>query len=483
MRGQLEHVAPENVLVLRSGAGGAPDDAPDFHARARRARSAAPGRSLERPASRWRPTSTLMVIYTSGTTGLPKGILNNHFKLFADRLGRVRASSSSTGTRSATPACRSSTRTRSSSASRPRSRWAAASRCASASARAASCPTCCATASPTGTTWASPCTTSSSRSRSSTAATRRASSPRWREHPAQPAALRHRQRRRRRPTSTASCAGSGSRTCSSSTARPRRRSAPSARRAIRAARVGEITDPAVKILDERGQECPPAAIGARRARSRNYAEAVGEICRVAPDTALFQGYFDNPDANTQKYRDGVYHSGDLGHIAVRDGRRFLYFDGRTDDWIRKDGENFCAAQVARLMQEHPDVALAAAYGVPCAVSDELVMVALEAPPGCALRPARLLRLLRAAGRATAAWTASGSRTSSAWSTSSSTPRRRRSWCAHSEASHFHRGRLPDAPLFWRTRGDDQLPPLRQGRLRGAPRASSRPPSATPSSTD
>ena len=64
-------------------------------------------------------------------------------------------------------------------------------------------------------------------------------------------------------------------------------------------------------------------------RILNYDDAVGEICRVAPDTALFQGYFDNPDANDAKYREGVYHSGDLGHILVRDGRRFLYFDGRT----------------------------------------------------------------------------------------------------------------------------------------------------------
>ena len=51
----------------------------------------------------------------------------------------------------------------------------------------------------------------------------------------------------------------------------------------------------------------------------NYDRAVGEICRVAPDTALFQGYFDDPDANVSKYRDGVYHSGDLGFIAAERG--------------------------------------------------------------------------------------------------------------------------------------------------------------------
>jgi len=149
--------------------------------------------------------------------------------------------------------------------------------------------------------------------------------------------------------------------------------------------VGEITDANVKILDERGAECPPAELDAD-GKITNYAAAVGEICRVAQDTGLFQGYFDNPDANASKYRDGVYHSGDLGHIVVRDGQRFLFFDGRTDDWIRKDGENFSALQVARQIQEHPDVLLAAAYGAPCAVSDELVMVALKLREGAAFDP-------------------------------------------------------------------------------------------------
>ncbi|HEY8516120.1 MAG TPA: AMP-binding protein [Candidatus Binatia bacterium] len=149
--------------------------------------------------------------------------------------------------------------------------------------------------------------------------------------------------------------------------------------------VGEITDPAVKILNEKGEECPPAILDAD-GKITNYAEAVGEICRCAPDTGLFQGYYDNPQANSSKYRDGVYHSGDLGHILIRDGKRYLFFDGRTDDWIRKDGENFSALQVARLIQEHDDIVLAAAYGVPCSVSDELVMVALKLREGATFDP-------------------------------------------------------------------------------------------------
>ncbi len=149
--------------------------------------------------------------------------------------------------------------------------------------------------------------------------------------------------------------------------------------------VGEITDAAVAILDPDGKACPPAELGSD-GKILNYEAAVGEICRQGAETGLFQGYFDNPKADSEKVRDGVYHSGDLGHVLLRDGKRYLYFDGRTDDWIRKDGENFSALQVARLLQEHPDVVLAAAYGAPCAVSDELVMAALKLREGAEFDP-------------------------------------------------------------------------------------------------
>ena len=150
-----------------------------------------------------------------------------------------------------------------------------------------------------------------------------------------------------------------------------------------------MTDAAVQILNERGEACPPAELGPD-GKITNYAVAVGEICRVAADTGLFQGYFDNPDANSSKYRGGVYHSGDLGHILERDGKRYLFFDGRTDDWIRKDGENFSALQVARLIQEHPDIVLAAAYGVPWTTT-------VGANGGATMNPLVLLDVVRPRG--------------------------------------------------------------------------------------
>jgi fatty-acyl-CoA synthase len=221
--------------------------------------------------------------------------------------------------------------------------------------------------------------------------------------------------------------------------------------------VGEITDPAVKILNERGAECPPAELGPD-GKIRNYADAVGEICRVAADTALFQGYFDNPEANTSKYRDGVYHSGDLGHIVVRDGIRFLFFDGRTDDWIRKDGENFSALQVARLVQEHPDVVLAAAYGVPCPVSDELVMVALKLRGGTRFDPKRFFDFCEGqvtGGGMDRKWFPDFVRVVDEFEYTQT----EKILVRNLKTVHFDRRRLPDAALYFRTRGDTTYRPL------------------------
>jgi fatty-acyl-CoA synthase len=221
--------------------------------------------------------------------------------------------------------------------------------------------------------------------------------------------------------------------------------------------VGEITDPAVKILNERGDECPPAELGAD-GKILNYHDAVGEICRVAADTSLFQGYFDNPDANDSKYRDGVYHSGDLGHVLERDGKRFLYFDGRTDDWIRKDGENFSALQVARLLQEHPDVVLAAAYGVPCAVSDELVMAALKMRDGAKFDPKSFFDYCETqvtGGSMDRKWFPDFIRVVDEFDYTGTA----KILVRNLKKVHFCRRRLPDATLYWRTRGSTTYQPF------------------------
>jgi len=190
----------------------------------------------------------------------------------------------------------------------------------------------------------------------------------------------------------------------------------------------------------------------------NYEQAVGEICRVAADTSLFQGYFDNPKANAEKYRNGVYHSGDLGHILIKDGRRYLFFDGRTDDWIRKDGENFSAGQVGRIISEHPDVALAVAYGVPCAVSDEVVMAAIKLRAGTSFDP-----------QAFFAWCetqVNGASMDRKWFPDFvrivddfEYTQTQKVLIRNLKKVHFDRRRLPTEPIYWRRRGDSSYTPF------------------------
>src|SRR5258705_6062956 len=80
VRGQLAHVAPENILVLRTDAA-TPVEGQDLMAAVEH--EVGTLRSLDTPGVDVDMTRPLIVIYTSGTTGLPKGILNNHFKMLA----------------------------------------------------------------------------------------------------------------------------------------------------------------------------------------------------------------------------------------------------------------------------------------------------------------------------------------------------------------------------------------------------------------
>lgn len=149
--------------------------------------------------------------------------------------------------------------------------------------------------------------------------------------------------------------------------------------------VGKV-DSSIRILNEEGQECEPGIVDERGVLI-NYDKAVGEICRKVGDSNLrFDGYYGNAKATSQKFRNGWYHSGDLGHIRIINGKRYLFFNGRTDDWIRKDGENFSAENVLDFAQKIPCVDCAIAYGAPCEVSDEKVMITVQLKEGADFNP-------------------------------------------------------------------------------------------------
>jgi len=132
-------------------------------------------------------------------------------------------------------------------------------------------------------------------------------------------------------------------------------------------------DDATKVLDpETGAECPPAEFD-EQGRLRNPEQAIGELVNTG-GAALFEGYYNNDEANRARLRDGMYWTGDL---AYRDAEGWVYFAGRDFEWLRVDGENFSAAPVERILARYPGVVLAAVYAVPDEEVGDQVMAALE----------------------------------------------------------------------------------------------------------
>ena len=76
-------------------------------------------------------------------------------------------------------------------------------------------------------------------------------------------------------------------------------------------------------------------------------------------------------------------------MGVRDENGFYYFMGRDKFTIRRRGENVSVVEVEEILTAHPDVAECVAIGVPAAVGDEDVKVAVVPLPGASLDPAEV----------------------------------------------------------------------------------------------
>jgi fatty-acyl-CoA synthase len=139
-----------------------------------------------------------------------------------------------------------------------------------------------------------------------------------------------------------------------------------------------------------GQERPPALFDAA-GRLTNPAEAIGELVGRAT-LSNFEGYYNNPEAEAARTRNGWYWSGDLGY---RDETGIFYFAGRTGDWLRVDSENFAAAPLERIVARFGGVRGVAVFPVPDSRTGDQVMAALEIEPGGSFDPAAFTSFLAA----------------------------------------------------------------------------------------
>ena len=114
----------------------------------------------------------------------------------------------------------------------------------------------------------------------------------------------------------------------------------------------------------------------------NADEAIGELAALGT-RGTFEGYYKDPEAESERLRGNNFLSGDLGY---RDEAGYFYFAGRSGDRLRVDGENFSGAPIERIIGRYPDAQLAAIYPVPDEISGDQVMLALQMVDGRTFDP-------------------------------------------------------------------------------------------------
>ncbi|HKC64606.1 MAG TPA: long-chain fatty acid--CoA ligase [Pyrinomonadaceae bacterium] len=86
---------------------------------------------------------------------------------------------------------------------------------------------------------------------------------------------------------------------------------------------------------------------------------LGEI--VMRGENILKGYYKNPEATAHAFRNGWFHTGDIGY---QDADGFFYIVDRKSDMIIRGGENIYPREIDEVLYKHYAVAAAATIGVP-----------------------------------------------------------------------------------------------------------------------
>jgi len=109
--------------------------------------------------------------------------------------------------------------------------------------------------------------------------------------------------------------------------------------------VGRGTGVEIAIFDEAGESMPEGT--------------PGEVVIRGPN--VMHGYENNPQANAGAFVDGWFRTGDLGTL---DGAGYLRLIGRIKELINRGGEKIAPREIDEVLESHPAVKEAVAFGVP-----------------------------------------------------------------------------------------------------------------------
>lgn len=118
----------------------------------------------------------------------------------------------------------------------------------------------------------------------------------------------------------------------------------------------------MRVVDEEDRAVPDGELGEIVLRGEN----------------ILKGYYKNDLANETAFRNGWFHTGDIGY---RDADGFFYIVDRKSDMIIRGGENIYPREIDEVLYQHPDIAAAAVIGVPDDLYGEEVAAVVVLKPG------------------------------------------------------------------------------------------------------
>jgi crotonobetaine/carnitine-CoA ligase len=145
--------------------------------------------------------------------------------------------------------------------------------------------------------------------------------------------------------------------------------------------VGRHPDPArpwaqCRVVDDEGRDVPVGE--------------PGELWVRTP--IIMQGYFRDAEQTAGTFEGDWFKTGDL---VKRDEDDYFYFISRKRDIIRRRGENIAAAELDRVVGEHPAVAEAGTIAVPSELGEDDIFVVVAARPGAKVSAEEIAEWCRA----------------------------------------------------------------------------------------
>jgi crotonobetaine/carnitine-CoA ligase len=145
--------------------------------------------------------------------------------------------------------------------------------------------------------------------------------------------------------------------------------------------IGRHPDPArpwaqCRVVDDAGRDVPDGE--------------AGELWVKTP--IIMQGYFRDPEQTAGAFHGDWFKTGDL---VKRDADGYYWFISRKRDIIRRRGENIAAAELDRVVGEHPAVAEAGTIAVPSELGEDDIFVVVAPKPGATVTAEEIAEWCRA----------------------------------------------------------------------------------------